>query len=74
MLLNWILGRNHPPAEDIVGEGNEGDESSEDDVLDLTIAAARLLTAGPERFSLDDVLVHFGYSGEDLAALPDAGR
>ncbi|MHB8576749.1 MAG: prevent-host-death family protein [Dehalococcoidia bacterium] len=42
-----------------------------DDLLDIALATARMLTAGPERYSLDDVLEHFGYTRAQLRAMPD---
>jgi hypothetical protein len=44
---------------------------SEDDVLDLILAYARVLTTGPHRYSLDEVLAHFGYTREQLREMPD---
>lgn len=43
----------------------------EDDLIDITLAAARVLTAGTTRYSLDEVLEQFGYTREELAAIPD---
>lgn len=42
-----------------------------DDLIDITLVASRVMTTNGERYSLDDVLAHFGYSREDLAALPE---
>ncbi len=36
----------------------------EDDLRDVSLAAARALTTGPQRHSLDDVLAKFGYTRE----------
>jgi antitoxin (DNA-binding transcriptional repressor) of toxin-antitoxin stability system len=41
-------------------------ERLQDDLLDVSLAAARLLTTGPDRHSLDEVLAQFGYSREQL--------
>lgn len=45
--------------------------ASLDDRLDIALAAARMLTTGPERFTLDEVLAQLGYTREQLAAIPD---
>ncbi|MGI8967885.1 MAG: type II toxin-antitoxin system Phd/YefM family antitoxin [Chloroflexota bacterium] len=41
----------------------------EEDLMDISLAAARMLTTGPSRHSLDDVLERFGYSREQLSEL-----
>jgi PHD/YefM family antitoxin component YafN of YafNO toxin-antitoxin module len=46
-------------------------QKARDDLIDITLAAARLLTAGTKRYSLDEVLEQFGYTREELAAMPD---
>lgn len=43
----------------------------EDDLVDITLVAARMATTGPERRSLDDVLARFGYTRDALADIPD---
>ncbi|MBW3632324.1 MAG: type II toxin-antitoxin system Phd/YefM family antitoxin [Chloroflexi bacterium] len=43
----------------------------QDDLIDITLAASRMMTTSGDRHSLNDVLEHVGYSREDLAALPD---
>jgi prevent-host-death family protein len=43
----------------------------QDDLVDITLAASRLMTTNEQRTPLDDVLEHFGYSREDLADVPD---
>jgi hypothetical protein len=43
----------------------------QDDLIDITLAASRMMTTGAERHTLDDVLAHFGYSRHELAELPD---
>ncbi|MGH2558721.1 MAG: hypothetical protein ACRDJH_06625 [Thermomicrobiales bacterium] len=44
-----------------------------DDLLDISLAAARMLTTGPERYSLDDVLARFGYTREQRSQLDHDG-
>lgn len=41
-----------------------------DDERDAALGMARMLTAGDERVSLDEVLDHFGYTREELRAHP----
>lgn len=41
------------------------------DLVDVSLVAARMLTSGPRRHSLDEVLTLFGFSREQLDALPD---
>jgi hypothetical protein len=38
----------------------EPDKLSEADLLDLLLPYARVLTSGPRRHTLDEVLAHFG--------------
>jgi prevent-host-death family protein len=38
----------------------------EDTLMDVSLAVARMLTTGPSRHSLDDVLARFGYTRDDL--------
>ena len=67
-----ILVRNNKPVAAVVGiERLEELERLREDLIDITLAAARLLTAGPERLSLDEVLDYFGYTREQLRAMPD---
>jgi prevent-host-death family protein len=46
-------------------------QEMQDDLIDITLAASRMMTTGAERHTLDDVLAHFGYSRHELAELPD---
>lgn len=39
---------------------------TEEDLADVSLALARMLTTGPERHSLDDVLARFGYTRDGL--------
>jgi prevent-host-death family protein len=67
-----ILVRNNKAVAVVMSvERFERLQQAQDDLIDITMAASRLLTAGPERHSLDDVLARFGYTREELAALPD---
>lgn len=62
---------NRPVAAVVSIERLEQLEQLQDDLLDIALATARMLTAGPERHSLDDVLAQFGYTREQLRELPD---
>lgn len=42
---------------------------SQEDLLDGSLAAARMITAGPGRHSLDEILAQFGYTREQLRDL-----
>jgi prevent-host-death family protein len=39
----------------------------EDALVDVSLAVARMLTTGPDRHSLDDVLARFGYTRDELS-------
>ena len=70
-----ILVRNNKPVAAVVGierlERLQQLEDLEDDLIDITLATARLLTTSGERYSLDEVLAMFGYTREQLRDLPD---
>lgn len=71
-----IVLRNNRPVAAVVGINRleELDElrDLEDDLLDLTLALARLETTSSHRLSLDEVFARFGYTREQLAAIADA--
>lgn len=67
-----ILVRNNQPVAALIAMSRlEALQQHEDDLLDIALASARMLTTGPVRHSLDDVLVRFGYTREQLNDLPD---
>ncbi len=67
-----IVVRNNKPVAAIVSiERLEQFQRLEDDLVDVSLVAARMLTSGPRRHSLDEVLTLFGFSREQLDALPD---
>ncbi len=67
-----ILIRNNKPVAAVVGiDRLERWQQAEDDLLDITLVAARMATTGPERYSLDDVLAQFGYTRDELRDLPE---
>jgi hypothetical protein len=43
----------------------------EEDLRDLSLVAARMLTTGPRRYSMDEVLEMFGFTREQLRDLPE---
>jgi prevent-host-death family protein len=67
-----ILVRNNKPVAVLMSvERFERFQQALDDLIDITLAEARMLTAGSKRYSLDEVLERFGYTREELAAMPD---
>ena len=66
-----VLRNNKPVAAVVSIKRLEEIEKLREDLLDLSLGAARLLTTGPQRHSLDEVLAQFGYSREQLH---DAGE
>jgi prevent-host-death family protein len=46
-------------------------QALEEDLVDLTLAASRMVTTGPVRYSLDEILEQFGNTRDELAELPD---
>ncbi|MBA3413698.1 MAG: type II toxin-antitoxin system Phd/YefM family antitoxin [Chloroflexia bacterium] len=67
-----IVVRNNKPVAAVVSiERLEHYQRLEDDLVDVSLTAARMLMSGPRRHSLDDVLAQFGYSREQLGALPE---
>ena len=67
-----VLLRNNKPVAAVVSmQRLEELQRIQEDLLDFSLAAARMLTAGPERHSLDEVLDRFGYTREQLRELPE---
>ena len=67
-----VLVRNNKPVAAIISfERLEQLQEMEADFADLVLINTRLLTDSGERVSLDDVLARFGYTREQLRALPD---
>jgi hypothetical protein len=52
-------------------EGSARRQELLENLIDITLAASRMVTAGPERYSLDEVLARFGYTREELANIPE---
>lgn len=61
-----VLRNNRPVAAVVSMKRLEELQKLQDNLLDISLAAARMLTTGPERYSLDDVLAMFGYTREQL--------
>jgi prevent-host-death family protein len=62
-----IVLRNSKPVAAVVSmERLEELQRLEEDLTDISLAVARMLTTSSRRHSLDDVLAQFGYSREQL--------
>jgi prevent-host-death family protein len=61
-----VLRNNRAVAAVISIERLEQLQQLEDDLADITLAAARILTAPSERLTLDEVLAEFGYTRDEL--------
>jgi prevent-host-death family protein len=66
-----VTRRSRPVAAIVSVERLERIQSMLDDLRDLTLAASRVLTDDGTRISFDDLLAAYGYSQEDLDAIPD---
>jgi prevent-host-death family protein len=65
-----VLRNNKPVAVVMSVERFEQLQQLQDDLLDITLAASRMMMTSERRHSLDDVLERFGYSREELAEMP----
>ncbi len=67
-----VLLRNNKPVAAVVSmQRLEQLQELQEDLVDVSLAAARIATTGPGRHSLDEVLAQFGYTREQLRDLPD---
>lgn len=67
-----VLLRNNKPVAAVVSiERLERLQQLEDDLLDISLTAARMMTTGARRHSLQEILDKFGYSREQLAELDE---
>ena len=67
-----VVLRNNKPVAAVVGMDRLARlEELLDDSIDISLATARMLTAGDERVSLDDVLHRLGVTRDQLRDLPD---
>jgi prevent-host-death family protein len=69
---NQVVLRNNKPVAAVVSMKRLDQlQQLEEDILDVALASARMLTTEPGRHSLDDVLVLFGYTREQLRDLSE---
>jgi len=61
-----VLRNNKPVAAVMSMQRLEELQQLQDDLSDISLAAARQLTTGSHRTSLDEVLSHLGYTREQL--------
>lgn len=67
-----IVLRNNKPVAVVMGVDRfEHWQQLQDDLIDITLVAARMLTTSGPSYSLDEVLERFGYTRDELAAIPD---
>lgn len=67
-----ILLRNNRPVAAVIGMDQfEQLQTMQDDLLDIVLTSARMLTTSDRRTSLDEVLTFFGFTREQLAELPE---
>ncbi len=66
-----VLRNNRPVAAVVSMERLEQLQQLQEDLLDVSLAAARMVTTGADRHALDDVLAQFGYTREQLRDLPE---
>ncbi len=66
-----VLRNNKPVAAVVSMKRLEQLQRLQEDLLDVSIAAARMLTTGTDRHELDDVLAQFGFTREQLGDLPE---
>ena len=67
-----VLVRNSKPVAVVISMKRlEELQQLEEDLLDMALVEARILTTGAERHSLDEVLARLGYTREQLGALPE---
>lgn len=66
-----VLRNNKPVAAVVSMKRLEQLQELQENLLDVSLAAARMSTSGAHRHTLDDVLAQFGYTREQLRDLPD---
>ena len=67
-----VVLQNDMPVAAVVGISRlEEIDRLEDDLLDICLASARMLTTSESRQSLEKVLEHFGYTREQLRETAD---
>ncbi|MGH2458320.1 MAG: type II toxin-antitoxin system Phd/YefM family antitoxin [Chloroflexota bacterium] len=65
-----VLRNNKPVAAVVSIERLDELQRLRDELLDVSLATARMLTTGPGRHSLDEVLAQLGYTREQLRDQP----
>jgi antitoxin (DNA-binding transcriptional repressor) of toxin-antitoxin stability system len=67
-----IVLRNNKPVAAVVSMARlEQLHELEEELRDIALTSARMLTDSGQRHSLDDVLARLGYTREQLDAIPD---
>jgi prevent-host-death family protein len=66
-----VLRNNKPVAVVMSMERFEQVQQLQDDLIDITLVAARMMSSSGRSYSLDEVMEHFGYTREELSQLPD---
>jgi prevent-host-death family protein len=66
-----VLRNNKPVAAIVSMQRLEELERLEEDLADVSLVIARMLTTSEQRHSLDDVLAQFGYTREQIEQLPE---
>jgi antitoxin (DNA-binding transcriptional repressor) of toxin-antitoxin stability system len=69
---DFVVTRRQRPVAAVVGMDRLAElETAVEDLRDVALVLARMVTDNGRRTSLDDVLAAFGHTRESLAALPD---
>ena len=66
-----VLRNNKPVAAVVSMKRLEQLQQLQEDLLDVSLAAARMLTTGPRRHALDEILGQLGYTREQLRDLAE---
>lgn len=67
-----VVLRNNKPVAAVVSMARlEELQRLEEDLMDASLAVARMLTTSEQRHSLDDVLARLGYTREQIEELPE---
>jgi prevent-host-death family protein len=66
-----VLRNNKPVAVVMSVERFDQLQQLQEDLIDITLMASRMLTTSGKRYTLDEVLDHFGLTREEFADMPD---
>lgn len=70
-----VLLRNNKPVAVVISMAHlEQLQELEEEIADIALTTARMLTTGPERRPLDDILAQFGYTRAALRDLSNFGE